>query len=137
MHKIDGLKPIRSWNQVGGSAPIHCVGTGKAILASNYDQLRDTIKHSLVKYTDKTHTSIKALDADIESTRRRGYAVDTGEFRERILSFGAVIRLMNEQPIAALGISLPDVNLPEDGETKLGELVRKAADNVSEKLLRQ
>lgn len=30
--KIDSLQPIRSWNRIGGEAPLHCVGTGKAIL---------------------------------------------------------------------------------------------------------
>ena len=137
LHKIDGLKPIRSWNRIGGSAPIHCVGTGKAILAANYNQLRDTIKHSLTKHTDKTHTSIEALDADMELTIKRGYAIDMGEFRERILSFGAVIRLPDQAAIAALGISLPDVNLETNGEKELGELVLKAADSVSAKLLRR
>lgn len=137
VHKIDGVKPIRSWNRIGGSAPIHCVGTGKAILAANYDQLRDTIKHSLTKYTDKTLTSMKALDADMELTTKRGYAIDNGEFRERILSFGAVIRLPDQAPIAALGISLPDVNLAVNGEKELGDLVLKAANSVSAKLRRR
>ncbi len=137
VHKIDGLKPIRSWNRIGGSAPIHCVGTGKALLAANYDQLRDTVKHTLTKHTDKTHISIEALDADMELTIKRGYAIDTGEFRDRILSFGAVIRLPDKAAIAALGISLPDVNLAANGERELGELVLKAADSVSEKLLRR
>ena len=137
INKIDGVKPIRSWNRIGGTAPIHCVGTGKAILAANYDQLRDSIKHSLLKHTDKTITSVKALDADMALTRKRGFAIDTGEFRERILSFGAVVQLPDEGAIAALGISLPDVNLPDNGEQALGELLLCAADSVSKKLLRR
>lgn len=137
IHKIFGLKPIRSWNRIGGSAPIHCVGTGKAILASNYAQLRETVKHSLVQYTKNTHTKIKALDADIELTQERGYAIHSGEFRERILSFGAVIQLPDQDAIAALGISLPDVNLPDNGVKVLGELVLAASNSVSAKLLRR
>lgn len=35
--KIDSQKPIRSWNAIGGMAPLHCVGIGKALLAADYE----------------------------------------------------------------------------------------------------
>ena len=38
--KRESLKAIRSWNPIGGSAPIYCVGTGKALLAADYANLR-------------------------------------------------------------------------------------------------
>ncbi len=132
--KIDGLKPIRSWNSVGGSAPMHCVGTGKAILSANYAFLRDSVKSHLDRYTVNTLTSINLLDADMALTAERGYAFDTGEFRDRILSFGAAICLPGGEAIGALGISLPDVNLADDGEQMLGALVRDAARKVSVQL---
>ncbi len=134
--KIDSLKPIRSWNPVGGAAPIHCVGTGKAILAVNYASLRENVKQNLSRYTDKTITGVKALDADMEAVKKRGYAFDTGEYRERILSFGAAITLPSGEAIAALGISVPDVNLPDGGEERFGALVAQAAQSVSVKLSR-
>ena len=132
--KVDSLKPIRSWNPVGGSAPIHCVGTGKAILASNFVQMRDKLDGQLARYTDNTLTNMDALASDIADTQKRGYAFDRGEFRDRILSFGAPIILPDGEAIAALGISLPDINLSEGGEDKLGSLVRHAAEGVSQKL---
>ena len=134
INKVDSLKPIRSWNPIGGNAPIHCVGTGKALLAANYTELRDKVKTQLTGFTDKTLTSIKALDADIKLTLERGYAYDCGEFRERILSVGATIELPDREVIAAFGISLPDINLPEGGEVSLGKLVAGAAESVSQKL---
>lgn len=134
IEKIDSRKPIRSWNDVGGAAPIHCVGTGKAILAANYDRLRDQLSGNLTRHTERTLTSLARLDADIAATRARGYALDTGEFRERILSFGAPILLPDGVAVGAIGISLPDVNLPVDGEDRIGALVSGAADSVSTKL---
>ncbi len=136
INKIDGIKPIRSWNRIGGSAPLHCVGTGKALLASNYDVLRDSVKHHLTRYTDKTITSITELDKDIKVAQANGYAFDRGEFRDRILSFGASILLPDGEPIAALGVSLPDINMPKKGEAKMGRLVADAAASVSAKLSR-
>lgn len=132
--KIDSSKPIRSWNAIGGSAPMHCVGTGKAILATNYAVLRDTIKFQLSKYTDKSLTGITALDRDMAATLERGYAIDTGEFREGVLSFGAPIVLPGGEAVAAIGISLPAFNLPPNGHETLGRLVAEAAADVSRKL---
>ncbi|MDA4844385.1 IclR family transcriptional regulator [Hoeflea poritis] len=132
--KIDSSDPIRSWNPIGGSAPIHCVGTGKAILAANYGTLRDTVKHNLVRYTDRTITDIEALDADIALTRKRGYAFDTGEFRERGLSFGAALTLPAGEAVAAIGISIPRRKLMDGTEERLGGLVADAAQSVSQRL---
>jgi DNA-binding IclR family transcriptional regulator len=132
--KVESLKPIRSWNPVGGSAPIHCVGTGKAILSSNFEQLREKLGDQLARYTDKTLTTLDEVTADVEETRKRGYAYDRGEFRDRILSFGAPILLPDGEAIAALGISLPDINMSDGGEDRLGMLVHHAAEGVTQKL---
>ncbi|MEM7562540.1 MAG: IclR family transcriptional regulator C-terminal domain-containing protein [Pseudomonadota bacterium] len=129
--KIDSSKPIRSWNPKGGSAPIHCVGTGKALLAADYEKLREQIRHNLTRYTPITITSIKALDADMAETSKRGYAIDNGEFRDRIHSFGAAIRLPNNEAIAALGVSVPDVNLEGNRENEICLAVCEAAAEVS------
>ena len=134
--KIESKKPIRSWNPIGGSAPIHCVGTGKAILAANYQRLREKLSEPLEAFTNRTLTSLSDLDADIRATQARGYAFDTGEFRDRILSFGAAICLPDGEAVAAIGISLPNVNLPQDGEERLGSLSAHAADAISRKLFR-
>lgn len=132
--KIDGQNPIRSWNTIGGTAPLHCVGTGKAILAADYATLRDRISGALTRHTDRTLTDIATLEADLAQTRQRGFAFDTGEFRDRILSFGAVITLPRGEPAGALGISLPDINLPKDGIDRFGALVAEAARAVSARL---
>ena len=110
---------------------MHCVGTGKAILAADYSNLRDQLGKTLTRYTDKTITTLKMLDADIKATLSRGYAYDTGEFRERIVSLGAAITLPGGEPVGALGISLPDINMPEGGEAQYGSLVAKAAQSIS------
>lgn len=132
--KIESTKPIRSWNPVGGSAPLHCVGTGKAILADEYRMLRARIAGSLERFTDKTITDIGALDKDISAARLRGYAIDAGEFRQNTYSIGAAIRLPNGATAGALGVSVPDVNLRDGDLEKIGAHVQHAARAVSESL---
>lgn len=132
--KIDSTKPIRSFTPKGGSAPLHCVGTGKALLAAEYDALREGIRARLTKFTSETITSIRKLDADMQATLERGYSIDTGEYRERIHSFGAAISLPNGRTIAALGVSAPDVNLEGGRTEEVCQFVKQAADAISEEL---
>ena len=82
--KVESTKPIRSWNPIGGTAPLHCVGTGKAILAADYADLRDGVAGALDRFTERTITDMVALDKDMSETKLRGYAIDTGEFRQNI-----------------------------------------------------
>ena len=134
--KIESVKPIRSWNPIGGTAPLYCVGTGKAILAARYGQLRSAIAAVLTAHTDRTLTDMKALDADMSQTRLRGYALDTGEFRAGIKRLGAVITLPAGTVVGALGISVPDVNLSDGDEARYGALVQHAASATSNALSR-
>lgn len=132
--KVDSIQPIRSWNPVAGTAPVHCVGTGKAILSQIYDKMRSRLVGRLTKYTELTITSIDELDKEMALTRARGFAIDQGEFRDRILSFGAAILLPDGEPIAAFGISVPDVNLKDGDQERYCGLVKQAAKNVTSRL---
>ncbi|MEM6588206.1 MAG: IclR family transcriptional regulator [Pseudomonadota bacterium] len=134
--KVESTKPIRSWNPIGGTAPVHCVGTGKAILAADYRLLREPVADAMERFTDRTITDLVALDQDMSDTRLRGYAIDTGEFRQNILSFGSVISLPNGETVGALGVSVPDVNLRDGDMERIGALVQHAARAVSEALAR-
>ena len=132
--KIDSTQPIRSWSLKGGMAPLYCVGPGKAILAEQYSLLREQLKGELVQYTDKTLTTLQQLDQDMEKTRERGYAIDTGEYRDRIMSFGAAIKAPNGEVLGALGVSIPDINLKEGDLEKISIAVRDAGIIVSAKI---
>jgi IclR family transcriptional regulator, KDG regulon repressor len=129
--KIESTKPIRSFTAKGGSAPIHCVGTGKALLAEEYDLLREQVRDQLTQFTPITITELKVLDEDMAATLKRGYAVDKGEYRDRIHSFGSVIKLPTGQAIGALGVSVPDVNLDKKREKEICKAVKIAAAAVS------
>ena len=136
LDKIESVKPIRSWNPIGGTAPIYCVGTGKALLAANYTELRPLLDGTLAAYTDKTITDLIALDADIANVKLRGYAIDRGEYRPQIYSLGAAITLPDGSAIGALGVSAPNVNLKDGDVERIGAMVQHAARSVTENLIR-
>lgn len=132
--KIESTQPIRTWNPVAGNAPIYCVGTGKAILAVQYERMRGRLDGNMQVFTDRTITTIDAMDAEVAATRARGFAIDTGEFRDRIRSYGAAICLPDGEAVAALGVSVPDVNLQDGDEERICSLVAGAAAAVSRRL---
>ena len=112
------------------------MATGKALLAAMYDRMRDQVKDHLTRYTEVTITSLRKLAADLAETQTRGYAIDRGEYRDRIYSIGAAIRLPSGRAVAALGISAPDVNLGPGQVDEIGILLRKAAGDASAALAR-
>ena len=134
--KIDSPKPIRSWNPVGGEAPIHCVSFGKCIIATNYDAFRSKFSEPLPRFTDRSITTFAKLDTDVQATRARGYAHDRGEFRDRVEGFASAIILPDGEAVGSIGVSLPDVNLAKRGEERTAALVVHAAASITRKLAR-
>lgn len=134
--RVDGAKPIRPWSLVGGSVPIHCVGSGKALLAHDYTRLRPLLAGRLVASTLRTITDLARLDADVAATRARGYAVDACEFADGVYSIGAAILLPDGGAAGALSVVVPDVNLAADGVARIGGLVVHAARSVSDRIAR-
>ncbi len=132
--KIEGPESVRSWNPIGGMAPVHCVANGKSILAANYEAMRGSMVGNLTRYTDRTLTNMKALDADVAATLERGYAFDRGEFREHVCGCGAPIFLPGDKAIASIGVSVLESHLSKGSVEKLGALVREAAARITERL---
>ncbi len=132
--RIDSPEPIRTFTRKGGSAPLHCIATGKSLLAGNYDRLRHLIKDDLNRYTDKTITSIRRLDANIQEIQKTGVAIDTGEYREGVYSIGAPIYDPAGATIAAIAVAIPEIRLADGQVEEISELVKKAAHGVTESI---
>lgn len=79
--RYDGTQPLRLTANIGDRFPANCTATGKALLAAldpaaAEDRLRG---HTLPALSERSLTSVPALLADLEATRRRGYAIDDEE----------------------------------------------------------
>ena len=130
--KIEGTQPVRTWTPKGGIVPIHCVGTGKALLAYNYDALRARVVGKLERHTEKTITSAAKLDGEMAKIRRDGVAIDWGEFREQVYSIGAPIFGPDGTAVAAIGVSVPSANCSKSEVKRIAKAVTEAAGDVSE-----
>lgn len=134
IEKIDSAQPVRAYIPRGGEAPLHCVATGKILLAFNYSSLRDAMIGGLTRYTPKTITSISALDAEMARIRASGIAINSGEYRTDVVALAAAVRDPTDQIIGAIGISGPLSRMPRQRVKQLTPMVIEAGEAISAEL---
>ena len=75
--KIEPTRAVRMITRIGASNPVHCTSVGKAILAflppERVNEILRRIRYE--RMTSRTIATPEALRAELEKTRRRGYAV--------------------------------------------------------------
>lgn len=121
--KISSPLPLKVDHPIGSLAPLHCTALGKAFLA--FGDARET--GALEPFTPKTITRPQALVAEIETTRRRGYAVDDEEFSPGIRCAAVPIYAAPGDMIAAIGVSGPSARVSLDRLGELGTLIGERA----------
>ena len=122
---------------VGKLVPAYATGGGKAILANlTTEELLPVLElFTYEKFTDNTLTQKTALMRDLEDTKKRGYGYSRGEYNTDIFATGAPIFGAHGRVVATIVIAALDSRV--HGEETLqyhGQLVKKAAGDISEKL---
>ncbi|MEZ5824811.1 MAG: IclR family transcriptional regulator [Geminicoccaceae bacterium] len=117
--KVDSTLPLKVDHPIGSLSPLHCTALGKAFLAFG----RIAPPERLDAYTARTLTDRKALDAEIERTRKRGHAVDDEEFAQGIRCVAGAIFDEAGEMIAAAGISGPSVRVDDRRLKELGKII--------------
>jgi len=117
------------------SAPVHCTGVGKAILAFQpADVIDRLIAMGLQRYTDATITSSSALRFELARTRGRGYSVDEAEHQPGVRCIGAPIRDQTGRVFAAVSITGSAWKIPADQTEALSKVVMHTAKSISDRL---
>ena len=82
--KIEPTRAVRMITRIGASNPVHCTSVGKAILAFLPPERAAEVLRRIrfERMTHRTIATLEALRAELEKTRRRGYAVDDEELEE-------------------------------------------------------
>jgi IclR family transcriptional regulator, acetate operon repressor len=130
--KIASPLPLKVDHPIGSLAPLHCTALGKAFLA--FGNARDT--GTLERFTARTITNATELQAEIEATRQRGYAIDNEEFSEGVSCVAAPIYDADGRMAAAIGLSGPVARNNPTRLAELGQLLlnRSEADTKNRKL---
>jgi IclR family acetate operon transcriptional repressor len=133
MAQVECRQLMRAIARPGGRVKMHCSGVGKAILAWLPEREVGKVleRHGLPRVTERTLTTPKALRADLELVRRRGYAVDDEEHAVGLRCVAAPILDEHGAPLAGLSVSGPTARIPDHRVSLLGALVAQAAGAVT------
>jgi IclR family transcriptional regulator, acetate operon repressor len=121
---------MRMVTEVGRRAKPHTTAVGKAILATKPEaEVRELLKHTgMARRTEQTLTTPKALFADLERVRERGYALDNGEQELGVRCVGLVVP--GAPRAVALSMSGPLTRMSDDVIDKATPILRKAAEHI-------
>jgi IclR family acetate operon transcriptional repressor len=132
--QVETTEAIRAFFPPGTKGPMHSSGIGKALLAwYPEDRAREIItRQGLEKFTTLTLTSDTTLLRDLVRTRERGFAIDDQERAEGMRCIAAPVFNAHGEPVAGLSVSGPAFRVGLSDAGRIGALVRKAADLVTE-----
>jgi IclR family acetate operon transcriptional repressor len=134
--QVETSHPIRAMFGEGARSPMHASGIGKALLAAmpRAEAERRLQRIGLAEFTPKTLSSPRALFADLETTRARGWALDDEERNLGMRCVAAAIYNAHGEAVAGISISGPAARLQHDAVGEFGPVVRRAAEAVTEKI---
>ena len=95
---------------------------------------RKHIPRQMSQRTAHTIASLESLLAELEKTRKRGYAVEREENEAGAVCLGAPIFDQDGHVIAALSLSAPTTRVALSIETEVGEAVVSSAYDISVRL---
>lgn len=125
--QVESPAALRVNADVGFTAPLHCTALGKVLLAFGAAPL----PAECPACTPNTLTTPAALQADLEATRARGYALDDEEFDAGVRCIAAPVYDSTRRAVAALGISGPAARMAPDALPSLAAAVIEAARALS------
>jgi IclR family KDG regulon transcriptional repressor len=128
-------KPLRFRAEEGDSECFHCTAVGKAILAHIPSEvIPDHLNAELLRFTDRTLVTRRALDVSLAEIRRFGYAIDNEENEVGCVCYAAPIFSANGQPMAAISVSVPTPRLTDRLSLEIPQAVVEAATAITRRL---
>lgn len=110
LDRVEAAFPLRMELRAGTRVPVHCSASGKLFLAwMSARQRRDLLDNlALTRYTANTLTQRASLDAELETIRRDGHAIDAEEFVDGLVCVAVpVLATGGRQVRCALALQAP------------------------------
>ena len=123
--KREGTHPFRLSSTIGGRNPAYRTGVGKAMLAHLLPDRKAVdawVKRygPLVRQTTSTAGSARALNAELELTRSRGYALDLEENEPGVHCAAVALTLGTGRPVAAVSVTAPTTRVDRERLVGIG-----------------
>jgi len=136
VHKVDSRHMLGMYSRVGRRAPLHCTAIGKVLMAWEQEDRRKTVLAGcdFKRFREKTITSRKEYERELERTRVQGYGQDREEFDDHIRCAAIPIFDRLNHVVAGLSVSFPTFRYDEAGEPQLVAMLRDASRDISQQL---
>ena len=133
---VDGTRAVRMSARIGATVPAHAGAAGKAMLAFTGREAAAELLggEPLPALTAHTITTLAALDAELETIRGRGYAIDDEEHELGVGCVAAPILDRHGGAVAALSVSAPTQRIHAADPAVLGQLLADHAAVISRAL---
>lgn len=102
--KVEPPGGINLHTSIGMRIDAHASSGGKALLASRpVEVIRELYRsHPLYRHTGRTVTTLSSLLAELDTIRRRGYAIDTGELIPSVETLAIPVTSTVERALIAI-----------------------------------
>ncbi|MBB3189967.1 IclR family transcriptional regulator [Halomonas cerina] len=133
LDRVETSAPLRFYLHPGSRVPMHCSASGKLFLAQMAPAQRRRLldQMPLQGFTHNTLTDPEALEAEIETVRRQGYAFDDEEFLPGLLCI-AVLAPNPEGPSnTGLAIQAPVMRMTRDKALACLPALQRAAEAIA------
>jgi IclR family transcriptional regulator, KDG regulon repressor len=129
--KVDSPQPLKAMTAIGSRVPASATSTGKAMLAWMPPEALDMAFAHVKRFTPLTLMRRRDIEADLEETRARGFAINRGEFRLGVCGLGVPVRDRTGGIVAAIGVWGAEANILGPAREDLARLALAAARDVS------
>jgi DNA-binding IclR family transcriptional regulator len=136
IEKIDVVRSLRLYSQIGKRIPIYCTALGKVLLAGQNESIRKSILES-VKYeyfTGNTIVDKNILLKQLDVAEKRGWAADNEEYESGIRCIAAPIKDFTGKVIAAVSVTGDKSIVNADKDEHIVNLTVEAALGISKRM---
>lgn len=127
------VKRLVHYSIAGRTGPMHCTGVGKAMLAYlPPEEVRAIVAtRGLPRFTPNTITTPDALEAELEVTRARGYALDRGEHSPGVHCVAAPILGPGGRLLGAISASGPPLYFTPEHIARYAASLQRACSEIA------
>jgi IclR family KDG regulon transcriptional repressor len=134
VNKFDAPGPLSGTSPIGARRHTLATSTGKVLLAWAPAEYVKLAMLTIKPFTPNTVKTLEDVELELEQTRKRGYAVNWGEWRHGIAGISAPVRDRAGVVIAAIGVWGAETSILGAREDMLADAVVAAGRRLSLRL---
>ena len=134
LDRVETSSPVRLHMDAGSRVPLHCTASGKLFLSQmTPTQLRRVLgTDPLKRYTERTITSVDALEKALRKIRADGVGTDIGEYLEGSVCLAVPVKDREGEICAVVALHGPAPRMTLKKGVEYLPALRRAAKALSE-----